>query len=240
MHVIVTGSSRGIGKSICSSLLAKSHSVLGISRSLSGAFNQKGYTHMACSFDDMDQLEQLQSLFTSPNIPGILINNAGIFEEAPIECTQDGAWLENWDRIHQVNLRAPALLCKWAIESWCEHQIPGIIINIASRAAYRGDTEEFASYASSKGGLVAFTKSVARSFGKKGITAFTICPGFVETDMARNSIDVYGEEYLTQDLALSEIVPPEQIGELCAAISTGNLSHMTGQTFHINSGSYLV
>lgn len=240
MHVIVTGSSRGIGKSICSSLLAKSHTVHGISRSVAGSLKREGYSHLACSFDEMDQVIQLRSLFTPPNLPQVLINNAGIFEEAPIEHTEDDAWLENWDRIHQVNLRAPALLSKWAIESWCTYEIPGIIINIASRAAYRGDTEEFASYASSKGGLVSFTKSIAQSFGKKGITAFTICPGFVETDMARNSIEVYGEEYLTRDLALSEIVPPEQIGELCAAIVTGNLSHMTGQTFHINSGSYLV
>lgn len=76
--------------------------------------------------------------------------------------------------------------------------------------------------------------------GKKGITAYTIAPGFVETDMARESIEVYGAEYLTQGLALNEIAPPEEIANLVLLLAQGKLKHSTGQTFHINSGSYLI
>ena len=69
------------------------------------------------------------------------------------------------------------------------------IINISSRAAYKGDTAEYLAYASSKAGLVALTRSIAKSFGKKGVKAFNIAPGFVQSDMAKSFIAKYGEEH---------------------------------------------
>ena len=125
------------------------------------------------------------------------------------------------------------------IKIWADLHIDGILINISSRAAQRGDTEEFAAYAASKAGMIAFVKSVARNYGKRGITAYSIAPGFVHTDLAVESIKTYGEEYLTRGLALDTIVPPSDIATLAYRIGTGELKHATGQTFHINSGSYL-
>ena len=87
----------------------------------------------------------------------------------------------------------------------------------------RGDTEEYAAYAASKAGMIAFTKSIARSLGEFGITAYSIAPGFVETDMARNSIEVYGAEYLTKDLALDSIAPPKQIAEMALFLASGKI-----------------
>lgn len=182
--------------------------------------------------------ERLKPLFDRKDRPGVVINNAGI----NVACDMgenDDRWLENWDRTLQVNLRAPALISKWALESWSEGE-GGLIINIASRAAYRGDTQEYASYAASKGGLVAFTKSIARDYGNRGISAYTVAPGFIETDMARESVEVYGEEYLTKGMAFDEITSPEEVGELVAFLSSGRVPHMTGSTFHINGGSYMI
>src|SRR5699024_10450887 len=109
-----------------------------------------------------------------------------------------------------------------------------------SRAAYRGDTQQFASYAASKGGLVAFTKSIARDFGEQGILAYTIAPGFTKTDMAEDSIDQYGEAYLPSGMALDELTSPVEVGEVVAVLASGKVPHMTGTTIHINGGSYML
>jgi NAD(P)-dependent dehydrogenase (short-subunit alcohol dehydrogenase family) len=240
MQLLVTGTSRGIGFSITKKLLENDHNVIGTSRSSNNELTDfENYKHIKCDLARADDVEKLKSVFNDGNHPEVLINNAGMFEEAQFEIS-DEDWLVNWDKTLQVNLRAPSLITKWAINAWKKSGTKGRVINIASRAAYRGDTGEYASYAASKAGMTAFTKSIARSFGTHGITAYTIAPGFVDTDMARGSIEVYGADYLTKDLALDAIAPPEQISEMVYLLAKGELTHATGQTFHINSGSYLV
>lgn len=240
MKVLVTGTSRGIGKSIAELLLENGYSVFGTSRSTNSPFsNNQNYTHIKCDLAEESDLQKLKELFQRKEIPEVLINNAGMFEEAQFDIS-DEEWLANWDKTLQVNLRSAALISKWALNAWSANKIEGRLINISSRAGYRGDTGEYASYAASKGGMVAFTKSIARSFGKRGITAYTIAPGFVNTDMAQGSIEVYGEDYLTKDLALDNIAPPEQIANIVMLLAEGKLTHATGQTFHVNSGSYLI
>jgi len=240
MIVLVTGTSRGIGKSIAKMLLESGKLVIGTSRSTNTPFpNNQNYRHIKCDLAVEEDLEKLKEVFKDKEIPEVLINNAGMFEEAQFDISDEN-WLANWDKTMQVNLRSSALISKWALNAWTKAGIEGRLINISSRAGYRGDTGEYASYAASKGGMVAFTKSVARSFGKQGITAYTIAPGFVDTDMARGSVEVYGEDYLTKDLALDSIAPPEQIANIVRLLAEGKLTHATGQTFHVNSGSYLI
>ncbi|MEP1150472.1 MAG: SDR family oxidoreductase [Balneola sp.] len=241
MKTLLTGSSRGIGKSIAELLLEHEYSVIGTSTSNSNSpFENDRYTHIKSDLSKEEEVEAtLKLLFEGDEIPEVLINNAGIFTEAQFEDSDDD-WIAKWDRTQQVNLRSVAMISKWAINAWKERGIEGRIINIASRAGVRGDTGEYAAYAASKAGMIAFTKSIARSLGEFGITAYSIAPGFVETDMARNSIEVYGADYLTKDLALDSIAPPEQIAEMVLLLASGKLTHATGQTFHINSGSYIV
>lgn len=240
MKLLVTGTSRGIGKSIAQKLLDEGYEVIGTSRSTEHDFtNIENYRHIKCDLAVEEDLENLKEVFLEKEIPEVLINNAGMFDEAQFDIS-DEDWLANWDMTMQVNLRSTALISKWALNKWTKAGIEGRLINISSRAGYRGDTGEYASYAASKGGMVAFTKSIARSFGKYGITAYTIAPGFVDTDMAQGSIEVYGEDYLTKDLALDSIAPPEQIANIVSLLAEGKLTHATGQTFHVNSGSYLI
>lgn len=240
MKVLVTGTSRGIGRSIAQKLLDEGHKVIGTSRSTNHAFpNNENYQHIACNLANPEEVENLKAVFEEDKVPEVLINNAGMFAEADFDIS-DEDWLDNWDLTLQVNLRSAALISKWALNAWKKAGIEGRLINISSRAGTRGDTQEYASYAASKGGMTAFTKSIARSFGKHGITAYTIAPGFVDTDMAQGSIETYGEEYLTQGLALDSIAPPQQIAEISYLLASGKLKHATGQTFHVNSGSYLV
>lgn len=242
MYAIVTGASRGIGESISRSLLKEGGRVIGTARSTEFSKEFKKNENFEGLFVDLSDPvaveKKMKPLFEREDAPDVLINNAGIFREAGFE-KDDESWLEVWDQTMQVNLRAPALISKWALKRW-KQEGGGILINIASRAAYRGDTQEYASYAASKGGLVAFTKSVARDYGEEGISAYSIAPGFIKTDMAMDSIDVYGEEYLTQGMAFDEITSPEEVGELVAFLSSGKVPHMTGATFHINGGSYMI
>lgn len=242
MYALVTGASRGIGKNIVDLLLRKGLRVIGTARS--STFPQEFIDHgnfeglYVDLADQQDLIASLKPLFARKKSPDILVNNAGIFEDAGFD-EDDEQWLNTWDRTLQVNLRAPALLSKWALNRW-EEEGEGILINISSRAAYRGDTQEYASYAASKGGLVSLTKSIARDYGKKGISAYSIAPGFIKTDMAIDSIDIYGEEYLTEGMAFDEITDPRQVAELVAFLSSGKVPHMTGTTFHINGGSYMI
>ncbi|WP_445665044.1 SDR family NAD(P)-dependent oxidoreductase [Fodinibius sp. AD559] len=242
MYALVTGASRGIGKSITKSLLKGDFTVIGTARSsefpkeFSQNDNFEGiYVDLA---DPVAVETKVKPIFDREQVPNVLINNAGIFMESGFE-KDDESWLEKWDKTMQVNLRAPALLSKWALNRWVKEE-GGYLINISSRAAYRGDTQEYSAYAASKGGLVAFTKSVARDFGEHGISAYSIAPGFIKTDMAMESIDVYGEEYLTEGMAFDEITSPDEVGELVAFLASGKVPHMTGSTFHINGGSYMI
>ncbi len=243
IHALVTGASRGIGKSITEKLLAAGARVTGTSHRTGfpeSFLSNSAFEGVQPDFAKEEALATaLKPLFEQAGAPGVLINNAGISEDCGFE-EDDENWLENWHSTLQVNLHAPALLTKWALNSWVQKGEKGILINIASRAAYRGDTQEYASYAASKGALVAFTKSIARGFGAHGIVAYSIAPGFTNTDMAAESVNVYGEEYLTQGMALAEITPPDEVGELAAFLASGKVRHMTGATFHINGGSYMI
>ena len=241
-YALVTGASRGIGKSITQKLLEQDFTVIGTARSSDFPKEFANNPNFESLYVDLSKpvhlKDRLKPIFSRPKAPSVLINNAGIFDDADTSASDD-EWLANWDRTLQVNLRAPALLSKWALNRWGKEEA-GLLINIASRAAYRGDTQEYASYAASKGGLVAFTKSIARDFGEKGISAYSVAPGFIKTEMAMDSIEVYGEEYLTEGMSFDEITSPQEVGELVAFIASGKVPHMTGTTFHINGGSYMI
>jgi len=242
VYALVTGASRGIGKSITKSLLREGGRVIGTARSseFPAEFTEnENFEGLHVDLSDPIAVEtKLKPIFQRDKAPSVLVNNAGIFRDAGFD-EDDESWLQNWDDTMQVNLRAPALLSKWALNRW-KNEEEGYLINVASRAAYRGDTQEYASYAASKGGMVALTKSIARDFGKHDVSAYSIAPGFIKTDMAMDSIEVYGEEYLTEGMAFDEITSPEEVGELVAFLASGKVPHMTGATFHINGGSYMI
>lgn len=241
-HVLITGCSRGIGLAAAEKLLADGFRVTGTNRktafpdTLSKADQFSG---VSADLGDLDQVKNVLKSILKNDLPDVLINNAGIFKDADIQSSDDN-WVSVWNETMTVNLLSSSLLCKWFIEHHVENGSSGIIINVSSRAAYRGDTQEYAAYAASKAGMAAFTKSIARDFGKKGISAYTIAPGFIETDMARESVEILGSEALTRGSAFDEITSPQEVANLISWLSKGEVLHMTGSTFHINGGSYMV
>jgi NAD(P)-dependent dehydrogenase (short-subunit alcohol dehydrogenase family) len=112
------------------------------------------------------------------------------------------------------------------------------LVNISSRAAFRGDTEDYLAYAASKGGVVSLTRSIARAFGKDNIKAFDLAPGFTHTEMAQVFIDKYGEDYV-KDGALPNMTEPADIARMVVFLASGNADHATGTTIDMNAGSYV-
>ena len=125
-----------------------------------------------------------------------------MFEANPIDAAD---WSENWARTMQINLTASAELCRLAVLHWLEDGSGGRIVNIASRAAHRGDSPDHWHYAASKGGMVAMTKTIARAYAREGIYAFTIAPGFTMTGMAEDYLSSRGGEKLLANIPLGRV-----------------------------------
>lgn len=166
-----------------------------------------------------------------------LVNNAGIIINSPMD-TPAEQWLEDWNTTMTVNLTAAGILTRAAINHFLSTG-GGRIINIASRAAFRGDTPDYLAYAASKGGMVAMSRSIARAYGKKGIKSFVIAPGFVKTGMARQFIEQYGESLVMNDIALDRLTEPGDVAPTVVFLASGLMDHATGCTIDINAGSYV-
>lgn len=238
---LVTGASRGIGLSIVEKMLEEGFQVIGTANQspFPKAFSEnEAFEGIKVDLGNENNIRsKIRPLFDREIIPTVVVNNAGISQNVPFDA-DEGQWLSVWDQTMMINLKTPAMISRWAVNRW--KSTGGILINISSRASYRGDTGPFASYAASKGGLTAFTKTVARAFGNYGIAAYIIAPGFIDTDMAKEGIPEYGESYLIKDNVLNELTPPSEVGELVCWLASGKVRHMTGATFHINAGSYMI
>lgn len=232
-HILVTGASRGIGKSILRSFDPDKVQATGHSTS--------GQDGLLCSdFSDSEAPDSCwnEALERLDGRIDILINNAGIFDPNPITRT-DGEWLEGWERTMQINLTASAQLCRLAVNHFREHKIPGRIVNIASRAAYRGDSPDHWHYAASKGGMVAMTKTIARAYATEEILAFAICPGFTMTGMAEDYLESRGGEKLLQDIPLGRVAQPEEIASMAKFCALEAPPSMTGAVLDANGASFV-
>jgi NAD(P)-dependent dehydrogenase (short-subunit alcohol dehydrogenase family) len=168
----------------------------------------------------------------------VLINNAGVFEENPIS-RPDDAWLASWERTMQINLTASADLCRRAVLHWQASGASGRIVNIASRAAHRGDSPAHWHYAASKAGMVAMTKTIARAYAKEGIYAFAICPGFTMTGMAEDYLQSRGGDKLLADIPLGKVADPEEVATMAKFCALDAPPSMTGAVLDVNGASYV-
>jgi NAD(P)-dependent dehydrogenase (short-subunit alcohol dehydrogenase family) len=168
----------------------------------------------------------------------VLVNNAGIYPPAPLDLPLD-AWAGVWDLSLGVNLIAPAILCREAIGTFAGQDGGGIIVNLASRAAFRGEDAEFWHYAAAKAGIVAMTRTIARQYGRQGITAFAVAPGYVDTAFNRPFAEKFGVEAAARDTALGEVAQPQDVANVIAFLASGLARHATGTTIDINGASYV-
>lgn len=245
-NILVTGGSRGIGRAI-SIALGESGARVAVhyrARQKEAEDVARAAGNGAMAFDaDISKVAECETLFSNVleafGRIDVLINNAGVAIESPID-SPSSQWVPIWDATLDVNLRATALLSKLAIAHFLDRKPEGgRLIHIASRAAFRGDTPEYLAYAASKGGMVAFSRSIARGFGKDGICSFILAPGFVRTEMAQDFIEHYGEAHVADDLALNRLTEPEDLAPMVVLLASGLADHATGTSIDFNAGSYV-
>ena len=248
MKVLLTGSSKGIGYKIAQDLLAEGHELaLHYNKNESpledllkadktGSFSVKA---------DLSMQEEIKKMVENTidklSFPDCIINNAGIAESADILLDINN-WSKMFDKTIDVNLKAPSLIFKEFLKYKREKKINSRlrIINIASRAAFRGEQQDYISYACSKGGIISLTKTMSRSFGETdNIVAISVAPGFVRTEMAQSFIDKHGEDVVKQVITLDRLTEPKDISPLVSLIVSGKMDHSTGSTIDVNGGSFL-
>ncbi len=242
--ILVTGASRGIGRAIAKQLSESGATVIiHFNKNLEEAslllkeFATPGFLE-PCDLSNSDEvIGYIPRLVEKYGPISSIVNNAGIAKSAS-DNLPTKEWVNIWDETLAVNTTALAILCKEFVDQ-AKHQKNGRIINISSRAAFRGDTTDYIAYAASKGAIVSITRTIARHYGKQGIKAFLIAPGFTRTDMANEILSEYGEDFALNDIALSSLTEPEDIAPMVTLLCSGLADHATGATIDINAASYV-
>ena len=229
LHILVTGASRGIGASILAAL--NGHKVVGHSSKGGGGL-------LAADLAVPGAADGLwrEALGRLGGRIDVLVNNAGIFEDAPLDASD---WTERWQRTQQINLVAAAELCRLAVLHFRSRGGGGRLVNVASRAAYRGDSPHHWHYAASKGGMVAMTKSIARGYAGEGILAFSVCPGFTMTGMAVDYLASRGGDRLLADIPLGRVASTDEVAETVRWLATEAPPSATGSCIDVNGASFV-
>ena len=241
--MIVTGGSRGIGASICQSAAAQGAKVLVnyVSNSESASsvvedIEKNGGDAIAVKADvtDMSSVQEMVTLaLESWSRIDILVNNAAIWNESPIEMMSDAVA----DETMSINFNG-SLNCIRAVVPTMIKQGSGSIINISSTAAQRG--EAFHShYAASKGAINSLTKSLASEVGPKGIRVNSVCPGWTYTDMTAEVFRGGSDSVIAETIPLRRIGKPEDCAAAVLFLASDDASYITGISLNVNGGSVL-
>lgn len=243
--VLVTGGARGIGAAIVRGLASVGAEAAFTFRSdprpAEDLVSELGGERCFCLHADFTAPEDTRAAWERAlawrGRIDVLVNNAGVFEPATIDDSDD-AWHQAWERTLRINLVAAADLCRAAVRHYRERG-GGIIINIASRAAFRGDDPDYMHYAASKGGMVALTRSLARGFAAEKVLAYVLAPGFVRTEMAEDYVRRHGEEGILGEIPLGEMAAPRDVADIAVFLASGRARHATGTVIDINGASYV-
>lgn len=236
---LVTGASRGIGKAIALKLANDGMTVIGTATSESGAaaiteyLKEFGGRGIALNVTDKDNITAVvKDITVSEGAITILVNNAGI--------TKDGLLLrmkeEDWDSVLDTDLKSVYLLVKATIMGMTKARF-GRIINIASVVGFMGNPGQV-NYSAAKGGLIAMTKSIAKEFGSRNITANCVAPGFIETDMTAALAEDVRKEY-EKNIPLGRLGEVSDIANAVSYLASNGAGYVTGSTIHVNGGLYV-
>ncbi|WP_031553240.1 SDR family NAD(P)-dependent oxidoreductase [Parvularcula oceani] len=241
--VLVTGASRGIGAATARICAAQGASVLlhyGRGRDeAEGIASEIGMPPAHVLGADLSQPGAGGQLWEKAVkvAPGLdcLVNNAGIYEPCPLTASE-AEWAQGWAKTMAVNVQAVADLSRAATLHFTRGT-GGALVNIASRAAQRGDDADHAHYAASKGAVVALTKTLARAYARHGLRAYTVAPGWVATRMARRDPSRVAQQ--AETVPLGRFAEPEEVGRLVAFLLSDACPSATGATFDVNGASHV-
>jgi len=228
--ILVTGASRGIGKAIAEACCTEH--VIGHASTTQGEMIGADLAEPGAAASLWEE-----ALARSDGRIDVLVNNAGVFEAAPV-AMGTAEWSAAWERVLRINLIAAAELCRLAILHF-RKQDGGRIVNVASRAAYRGDSPDHWHYAASKAGMVAMTKTIARGYAADDVLAFAVCPGFTGSDMVDDYLASRGGARILADIPLGRIATPAEIGETVRWLALDAPASATGSVIDVNGASYV-
>src|SRR6476620_2119141 len=233
MNVLITGASRGIGGAAYALLKKSGHNVVGHSTKGSDSLIAGDLVDPTAPRDIWDTaLAELDGQID------VLVNNAGIYEAVPDNAADD-EWHAAWRRTLIINLEAAADLSKLAVSHFLDLGIPGRIVNVASRAAFRGDSPQHWHYAASKAGLVGMTRTIARGYAAEGILCFAVAPGFTVSEMTDEYLAGRGGAKIVADIPLGRVARTDEVAETIRWLATEAPASATGSVIDVNGASYV-
>ena len=237
--VLVTGASRGIGRAIAETFVARGAKVIGTATSESGAeaissylgANGQGYMLNVVDAQSIDSV--LASIRAEFGEIDILVNNAGITRDNLLMRMKD----DEWEDILDTNLTSVFRLSKAVMRAMMKKRF-GRIITIGSVVGTMGNAGQ-ANYAAAKAGLIGFSKSLAREVASRGITVNVVAPGFIETDMTRALTDDQRAGILSS-VPANRLGDAKEIASAVAFLASDEAGYITGETLHVNGGMYMI
>ena len=236
---LVTGASRGIGAAIADELAAQGATVIGTATSESGAaaigerLAPHGGQGRVLNVTEPGAIEALvDAIGKDVGALSILVNNAGITRDQLLMRMRD----EDWQAILDTNLTSVYRASKAVMRGMMKAR-KGRIVSIASVIGLTGNPGQ-SNYAAAKTGIIAFSKSLAREIGSRGITVNVVAPGFIDTDMTKSLPEEQRNALLGQ-IALGRLGATEDIAQAVLFLASPAASYITGETLHVNGGMYM-
>lgn len=243
--VLVTGSSRGIGRAVAEAFAALGDRVAvhysggrNAAEETLAALPGEGHTLVQADLADAEAVRRAVDQ-SAQELGGldVLVNNAGIFSpHPPLESTYE-VWQDAWSRTLAVNLVGAANATFCALR----HLVAaggGAVVNVSSRGAFRGEPQ-CPAYGASKAGMNAFGQSMAVALAPQGISVATVAPGFVETDMARSTLDGPGGDAVRAQSPFGRAARPEEVAAAVVWLASPDASFASGTIVDVNGASYL-
>ncbi|GAB2810783.1 3-oxoacyl-ACP reductase FabG [Dyella kyungheensis] len=236
---LVTGASRGIGAAIADELAAQGATVIGTATSDSGAAAigerlaaHGGHGRMLNVTDGASIDALIDGIAKEFGPVSILVNNAGITRDQLLMRMRD----DDWQAILDTNLTSVYRASKAVMRGMMKAR-KGRIISIASVVGVTGNPGQ-SNYAAAKAGIIAFSKSLAREIGSRGITVNVVAPGFIDTDMTR-SLPEDARQALLGQIALGHLGEATDIAKAVGFLASPSAAYITGETLHVNGGMYM-
>lgn len=239
-YALVTGGSRGIGRAICIKLAAMGYPVIINYKGNKEAAEEtaklvaaQGQAAVVLGFNVADRTEIQQTLGqwqadNSDKVIAVLVNNAGVRQDALLAFMSD----EQWDQVLDTSLQGMYNVTKQVMNPMLMNR-SGRIINIVSLSGLKGMPGQF-NYSAAKAGMIGATKALAQEVAKRNITVNAIAPGFVKTDMTEE----LNEKELTALIPMKRFGEAEEVAELAGFLASDKAGYITGQVISINGGLY--
>jgi 3-oxoacyl-[acyl-carrier protein] reductase len=236
---LITGATRGIGKAIAITLANSGYQVIGTATSAAGAMAISNYLGaengrgVVLDVKNKDNIEAvIQDIAQNEGEVSILVNNAGITKDSLLLRMKE----EDWDAVLDTNLKSVFLLVKAVVRGMSKARF-GRIINVASVVGFMGNAGQI-NYSAAKGAMIAMTKSIAKEFGGRNITANCVAPGFIQTEMT-DKLSNELKEYYIKNIPLGRFGQVEDIANAVKYLASPEASYITGTTIHVNGGLYV-